>query len=68
MTSPFTQTPNFVIPAKAEIHGLTVPRGGQSRPWIPDQVGNDKVMGLGERRRHARPPSRNQAPDRKSVV
>ena len=43
MTSPFTQTPNFVIPAKAEIHGLTVPRGGQSRPWIPDQVGNDKI-------------------------
>jgi hypothetical protein len=27
-----------VIPAKAGIYGLTI------RPWIPDQVGDDKMV------------------------
>ncbi|MFN0045999.1 MAG: hypothetical protein ACKVOS_05985 [Sphingorhabdus sp.] len=47
MTLPISETYSFVIPAKAGIHGLTVRYGRQFRPWIPDQVGNDKLWVCG---------------------
>ena len=47
--SNYRSIPNTVIPAKAGIHGLTVPQTRGFRPWIPDQVGNDKVVVARER-------------------